>query len=383
MEVAVDRRLNRLAIVGLALLLAACNYGASGQDGGGAAARAWIDRPLDEAEYLIGEAIPIRWHAASDAGLLEVEVRINGETIDLADNLDPYLVIVTDEFDWTPPGAGEYLLEVIPTDSNDLVGATAEKRFTVIEGAVIAGAVYSDLNADGDAHDEGEGSLTGVSVVIIECGDKLSARTEGNGHFRFEAVPPGVCRMDFIKTGWRVTGTFPAGLDLPIHIHTMSFHETWFSVFMTPDTTPTPSPTPTPTQTPTPTRMIVTVGPSPKPGATPTPTKPAPDTQDPPIPTIISPKDGVMLGCLDSIVLRWNPVTDASGIDVYQVQLSVSHNNGASWSGVGSWDLDQFTQLDVSSQTDCGLLYLWKVRARDNAGNASGWGMTTFAIGID
>ena len=99
-----------------------------------------------------------------------MEVRINGETIDLTDNLDPYLVIVTDEFDWTPPGAGEYLLEVIPTDSNDLVGATAEKRFTVIEGPAIAGAVYSDLNTDGDAQDEGEGPLRSVSVVVVECG---------------------------------------------------------------------------------------------------------------------------------------------------------------------------------------------------------------------
>jgi hypothetical protein len=180
--------------------------------------------------------------------------------------------------------------------------------------------------------------------------------------------------MDFSKTGWRMVGTFPADIDLPIHV-SPALDPVIFSVFLAPVATPTP--------TPTATRAIVTVGPTPKPPATSTPTKSAPDTQPPPIPTIISPSGGQILGCLDDIVLRWNAVTDASGIDVYQVELYVSHNNGGSWSGAGSWSLDQFTNLDVSSQTECGLLYLWKVRARDNADNAGGWGMTTFGIGID
>lgn len=371
-------RLNRLVIVGVAFLLAACNYGASGQGGDGnlAGPRAWIDRPLDQAEYLLGESVPIRWHASGDAGLRQVEVRINGETVDLADDLDPYLLIVSQEFDWTPPEAGEYLLEVIPTDTNDAVGASAEKRFIVLEGSVISGAVYSDLNTDGDAQDEGEGPLSGVSVVVVECGDKLSLRTAEDGRFHFEFVPPGDCVMDFIRTGWRVTGTFPAGLDLRLHIDTSASHETWFSVFMTPDATPTP--TVTPTRTPPP--FVPTV---PPPQATPLiPTLPPADTQPPPIPVIASPKDGQMLGCLDNVVLRWKAVSDASGIDVYQVELYVSHDNGGSWDGAGSWSLDT-TSLNVNQNTDCGLLYLWKVRARDRAGNTGGWGMTTFAIGID
>jgi hypothetical protein len=90
-----------------------------------------------------------------------------------------------------------------------------------------------------------------------------------------------------------------------------------------------------------------------------------------------------MLACLADIVLQWNPVSDASGIDEYQVELYVSHDNGGSWEGAGSWSLDQFTNLDVRGQTDCGLKYLWKVRARDNAGNTGGWAMATFSIGID
>jgi hypothetical protein len=306
-----------------------------------------------------------------------VEVRINGETVDLADNLDPYLAILTVELDWTPPGAGEYLLEVIPTDLDDVVGATAEKRFTVIEGAVIAGAVYSDLNTDGDAQDEGEGPLSGVSVVVVECGDKLSTRTADDGLFRFEAVPPGVCRMDFIRTGWRKTGTFPAGLDPRIRVDTLASHETWFSVFMTPDATPTP--TATPTRTPLP--FIPTVPPVIV--ATKIPTALPPDTQAPPAPTIISPQGGVLLGCLDSIVLRWNEVSDSSGIDIYQVRLNISYDNGATWSGVGTWELDSLTAVGVEDQTDCGNLYRWRVRARDNAGNMGPYSpFATFGIAL-
>jgi hypothetical protein len=118
------------------------------------------------------------------------------------------------------------------------------------------------------------------------------------------------------------------------------------------------------------------------PPATNVPTLPAPDTQPPPIPVIASPKDGQMLGCLQDIVLDWKGVNDPSGIDVYQVELYVSHDNGGSWDGAGSWGVDN-TALNVNQQTECGLLYLWKVRARDNAGNTGGWAMTTFAIGID
>lgn len=365
------------------LLLGACNYAPGG---GPAAPQAWIDQPLEGSRFLLGDTIPIQWHATGDDGVRRIDVRVNGELFDTADTLDgdfdAYAFLVQGQVDWTPAQAGEYLIQVEPTGPDDVVGAAAENRVQVFaEGGAVSGRVSEDLNRDGDAEDAGEGPLQGANVVVVDCGDKRSLRTGPDGRFAFDDLPLGRCRMDVYREGWSFTGSFPVGLELPIHFSPDPEAPIAFSVFLSPDATPTPTVTPTPT--PTATRPIVTVGPPPKPQATSTPVKPAPDTQPPPIPTIIGPSGSQILGCLDSIVLRWKAVTDASGIDVYQVQLYESHDNGNTWDGAGSWNLDQFTQLDVSSQTDCGLLYQWKVRARDNAGNASGWGIAVFGIGID
>jgi hypothetical protein len=366
--------------IALALVLGACNYSAGGD--GSSPPQAWIDQPLEGSQFLIGDQVPIQWHASGEDGLRRVEVRVNGEILDTADaldgDLDPDLVLVQGQIDWSPAEAGEYLIQVLPTGPDDAEGAAAENRVQVFEeGGTVAGMVAKDLNLDGDSDDEGEGPLEGATVVVVYCGDKRSMVTTAGGTFEITDLPLGFCVLDAYKDGWFFAGTFPAGLDFPIHFSPNPQAPIAFTVYLSQEATPTPEPTATRTPPP----FIPTVPPV---IATPKiPTLPAPDTQDPPIPTIISPKDNVMLGCLEDIVLRWKPVSDASGIDVYEVELYVSHDNGGSWQGAGSWSLDQFTNLDVSGQTDCGLAYLWKVRARDNAGNAGGWGMTTFAIGID
>lgn len=47
-----------------------------------------------------------------------------------------------------------------------------------------------------------------------------------------------------------------------------------------------------------------------------------------------------------------------------------------------TWSLET-TALNVNQQTDRGLMYSWKVRARDNAGDFGGWAIATFGLGID
>jgi len=365
------------------LLLAACNY----QDGGGAIPQAWIDQPLEGSQFLLGDTIPIQWHASGDRGLRRVEVHANGEVLDVVDalegDLDPDLVLAQGELDWTPAEAGEYLIQVLPTGPDDAEGAAAENRVQVFaEGGTVAGMVAKDLNLDGDSDDEGEGPLEGATVVVVYCGDKRSVSTTAGGSFEFTDLPLGSCVLDAYKDGWFFAGTFPAGLDFPIHFSPDPEAPIAFTVYLSQEATPTP--TASPTATPTATRIaLVTTAPPVLPPETKIPTLPAPDNQPPPAPAIISPKDSVVLGCLTDIVLLWHAVEDASGIDTYDVALAISYNNGASWSGVGDFALE-FTTIQINDQTDCGNLYRWRVRARDNAGNTGPWSAwERFGIGID
>jgi hypothetical protein len=362
----------------LVVLLAGCNKPSSSPaatasyasaDSYPAGLSAWIDRPLDRNEYALGDSIPIRWHAANTGGIKEVEIRINGEVWQVSKNPDPERRLVTDEVEWNPTEAGEYLIQAIPYGSAGNAGPAADKRITVLaEGGTVEGAVFADLNQDEDADDPGEGPLEGVTVVLAECTEKLSLITAADGAFRFDGLPFGTdCRMDFDKHGWLTTGTFPVAIDLPIHV-SPRIEPAVFSVFMSPMATPTPTPSPTPTVTLTPT---VT--------RTPLPTKtPIPDHDPPPKAFIISPKSE-LVGCLTDIVLRWSEVEDPSGIDYYEVTLRVD-TGGANFVSVGTWNVSG-TSLNVNAQTDCGSTYGWYVRARDKAGN---WGAFDYALfGID
>jgi hypothetical protein len=370
-------------VIALALLLGACNYAGGGRgDGRPAAPQAWIDQPLEGSQFLLGDTIPIQWHASGDDGLRVVEVRANGELLDTADTLDgdfdAYALLVRGELDWAPARAGEYLIQVEPTGPDDVVGIAAENRVHVYaDGGTIAGMVATDFNLDGDAQDEGEGPLEGATVIVVYCGDKLSMRTDERGRFEFTNVPIGICTIVAEKPGWFFAGTHPAELDRPIHVQSDPELPTSLTFYLSQEATPTPEPTAAPTPLP----FIPTVPPVIV--ATMIPTALPPDTQAPPAPTIISPQGGVLLGCLDSIVLRWNAVSDASGIDIYQVRLNISYDNGATWSGVGTWELDSLTSVGVEDQTDCGNLYRWRVRARDNAGNLGPYSpFATFGIAL-
>ncbi|HET7009176.1 MAG TPA: carboxypeptidase-like regulatory domain-containing protein [Anaerolineales bacterium] len=356
-----------------AIWLSACNYPAVGMDGAanGAAPRAWIDRPLEASEFLLGDVIPIQWHATGDEGVRLVEVLINGDLLQADDSFDPYLLLVQGEVDWTPGQAGEYLVQVVATGPDEAVGSPAENWVTVFaEGGSLAGAAFSDLNMDGDAEDEGEGPLAGVSVVVAECGEKRSVTTGADGIFRFSNLPLEDCVLDFDRTGWDFVETIPSDLDIPIHFTSDPASEISLSILFSPEPTPTPTKTATPTITPTR-----------KPTVTPTP---APmDTQAPPAPAVAGPKGGLLLECLEAIVLDWKEVSDPSGIDLYQVRLSISYDNGDTWSELDTFEVDSGTSVNVSGQTDCGSLYRWRVRARDHAGN---WGpyspYATFGIAL-
>jgi hypothetical protein len=68
-------------------------------------------------------------------------------------------------------------------------------------------------------------------------------------------------------------------------------------------------------------------------------------------------------------------VTDPSGIAGYYVTLELEITKGK-WQAIGKYGPVPGKQLDVDVQ--CGGVYRWMVRAKDNAGNYSGWSAPSY-----
>lgn len=338
--------------------------------------RSWIDRPLEGSEYPLGRPIPIRWHATDPHGVQQVEIRVNGQVFLTSKEFDHTSQLVNQEIDWNPTAPGEYLIEVLSTGLDGSKGLLARNRVTVLgKGGVVAGAVYADLNQDGDADDAGEGPLGGVSVVVAECGQKLDVTTGADGAFRFEGVPAGDCVMDLSKPQWFFSGTFPAGIDFPIHFSPDPNSPISFTIFMSTDqatSTPVPSPTVTlisKTAVPPSVTPVTAIAPPVEPPTVtpPPPPPPPPDTQGPPAPSLVAPTEDAMLNCTANIVLKWSAPSDPSGIANYRVRLQ--KKEGASWVDAKVWDPVTAKQVTANSETECGNAYRWRLFARDKAGN--------------
>jgi hypothetical protein len=96
------------------------------------------------------------------------------------------------------------------------------------------------------------------------------------------------------------------------------------------------------------------------------------DETPPGAPGLLKPLNGSDLGCIPDTILRWNAVSDESGIDEYQVQVQRHPGDdnwaaapGSPWTGIGGTEL--------SLNVECGWTYRWRVRAVDGAGNTGPW----------
>jgi hypothetical protein len=94
---------------------------------------------------------------------------------------------------------------------------------------------------------------------------------------------------------------------------------------------------------------------------------PARDTTPPQSPALLKPTGE--LPCTTGATLRWNAVSDPSGIATYVVQMDVRKNN-YDWSSAGEWKTPGTSQ-DVT--VNCNLNYRWRVLAVDGAGNTGNW----------
>jgi hypothetical protein len=110
----------------IALVMAGCDGGNSAAQAG---PQAWIDTPLD------GSAVPLApleviSHAADLAGIDAVELSVDGVVVDTA-AVDETATLVTVHQTWTPPGAGNYTLQVRAQNTVGTWGEDAQAVVTV------------------------------------------------------------------------------------------------------------------------------------------------------------------------------------------------------------------------------------------------------------
>ena len=99
------------------------------------------------------------------------------------------------------------------------------------------------------------------------------------------------------------------------------------------------------------------------------------DTTPPGVPTLVSPANGAAVGT-STPTLDWTDSADANGIQNYDVQVDLD----SAFSAPQEWTGTVVPSTAVSGALPT-LVHYWRVRARDNAGNVSGWsGSRSFTI---
>ena len=107
---------------------------------------------------------------------------------------------------------------------------------------------------------------------------------------------------------------------------------------------------------------------------------PAVDNDPPPAPNQLKPINGSDLGCISSAMLRWEAVSDDSGIAEYQIEVQ-RHPGDNNWSNASGSPFTGIGGTEKEISVECGWEYRWRVRAIDGAGNPGNWsGWFTFNI---
>jgi hypothetical protein len=96
------------------------------------------------------------------------------------------------------------------------------------------------------------------------------------------------------------------------------------------------------------------------------------ETTAPPVPRIAAPKDGGRVGYIGDVKVSfdWTDVEDPSGVH-YELEISTQSNFSTTLLRVTDLNDSQYTLTEAEALSHGE--YYWRVRAIDDAGNASDW----------
>ena len=345
------------------LLLAACGPQAPLQVG--AASHAWIDAPLNGTRVQPGTAVPILAHASMPGVVAQMELLVNGASaspmalVTLADGL------VEGKLTWTPPGAGAYALTVRATAAD---GARTDSSvvWVIASGEPL---VATPLAPPTPSPVPTEMPTPPPTPTAYPVATPLPAPTATSIPTPTPTPPPAI-------NFWADATTVPAGTCTTIHWETANIQAVFFDGqgVVGVDSRQVCPCTP---ETHTLEVLLrdgshdvrtLTINVT---GSCVTPTPPR-DTTPPPVPAPLEPGSSdpnhPQELCGD-VILRWNAVSDPSGIQGYRVNLQ--WYDGSRWQSSEPYFIIYGTSVDVTQWRDQHTYFpfRWAVWAIDNAGN--------------
>jgi hypothetical protein len=333
----------RLAPLRISFLLCAFSLISAGcaQTGTQGGTFSWIDVPVDDLTIPLGQEIQIEGHASDPTGVSRVEIWVNRELTWSVEDLPANGNFARFSQKWTPPEEGDYFILAAATgnggESSIPVSVTIHVRslpvvvFVTEESAVEPAPPTSTPETAlpetivqfwADPVEIEAGACTLLRWQVENAEKVVLGSTEVSAQGSYE-----VCLCE--STSYRLTVTESDGSDEEFKV------------------------------------SIPVSGTC----ATPTVQK---DETPPPAPALLKPLNGSDIGPVADTILRWNAVSDESGIAEYQVQVQRHSGDGVWAAAPGSpWTGLNNTQLLLN--VAYGYTYRWRVRAIDGSGNTGPW----------
>ena len=314
----------------------------------------WIDVPIQDLTFPLGSTINIEGHAADEEGISYVEIHINGDLVWTIDEFTRSGGLERFDQTWTPEEEGDYIIHAVAYRRSGKFSNPAS--VTVHIGSEEVAQVEDQASED----------ETPPSEEPTATPEPSSQETS----VQFWADPPEIAAGKCSILHWHVenaqkvllgkTEVSPDGDYEACHCNSTSYSLTVIHQDGTEETSSV---------------GISVTGVC----ATPTPTKKV-DKNPPPAPVLLKPLNASDLGCIGDTILRWQAVSDESGISEYQLQAQY-HGGDSVWLGVPGSTWNGLTDTNFPINLECARVYRWRVRAIDGAGNPGPWsGWFTFEV---
>lgn len=305
---------------------------------------AWIDVPVHDLTLPLGETVNIEGHATDPEGVSRVEIWLNGGLTWTIDELAPSGDLVRFQQSWTPEESGEYVILAVAFGPDD--------RSSSPDSVIIhVGETSSPTETPTPVVTE-----PASTDITVTPPDDEALEVEAQFWADPTEIEAGACSV----LHWQVENAENVALgstevDPEGQYNACHCSSTSYSLTVTDSDG---------------SEKVLTASIQVN-GTCDTPT-PVVDETDPAAPGLLKPLNGADLGCIPDTILRWNAVSDESGIDEYQVQVQRHPGDsnwaaapGSPWTGIGGTELP----LNV----ECGWTYRWRARAVDGADNVGAW----------